>query len=61
MHVEKNEIRPAGDSGRSMWLVVVVVFGLMVAAWVTMFTIALRNPIESVPLEHRATGPSGAK
>lgn len=49
----------ASEAGSaSMWLAVIVVFGLMIAAWVTMFTIAAKNPIASVPLEHRSAEPS---
>ena len=57
----RNDTKHPEAGGASMWIVVVVVFGLMVAAWVAMFTIAMRNPVASVPLEHRTDGPSGPR
>ena len=34
----------------SLWLAVIGVFSLMIGAWIALFTIAARNPVQSVPL-----------
>lgn len=41
-------------SEMSLWIGVEIVFGLMAIAWTIMFTVATRNPVEVVPLAHRA-------
>jgi len=61
MNVDSKDLNPAEAGGPSMWLVVAVVFGLMIAAWVTMFTIAMRNPVATVPLEHHVPKPANAR
>ena len=50
------EIEPVAKSGpsRSLWVGVSVVFGLMALAWTVLFILTSRNPVETVPLEHRA-------
>ena len=42
------------SSSRSLWMGVAVVFTLMALAWTAMFIFSSRNPVETVPLEHRA-------
>ena len=41
-------------SAKSMWIGVGLLFGLMAVAWTVLFTLASKNPVESVPMEHRA-------
>lgn len=41
-------------SAKSLWIGVGLLFGLMAIAWAVLFTVASRNPVESVPLEHRS-------
>jgi cytochrome c-type biogenesis protein CcmH/NrfF len=37
----------------SLWAAVLTLFALLIGAWVVLFAIARRNPVETVPLEHR--------
>ncbi len=41
-------------SAKSLWIGVGLLFGLMAVAWTVLFTVASKNPVESVPIEHRA-------
>ncbi|WP_221029219.1 hypothetical protein [Actomonas aquatica] len=47
---------PEKDSGsaKSLWIGVGLLFGLLAVAWVTLFTLASKNPVETVPLENRS-------
>jgi hypothetical protein len=44
----------AGNSSRSLWIGVGLLFGLLAVAWAALFTAASRNPVQTVPLEHVA-------
>ncbi len=46
-------------SARSLWIGVGLLFGLMALAWVVLFTLAAKNPVESVPLEHSNSAEPG--
>ena len=37
----------------SLWTAVLALFALLIGAWIVLFAIARRNPVESVPLEHQ--------
>lgn len=37
----------------SLWLAVGGLFVLLLCAWAVMFTVAKKNPVQTVPLEHR--------
>ena len=41
------------NSARSLWIGVGLLFGLLAIAWGVLFTVASRNPVDTVPLEHR--------
>jgi hypothetical protein len=37
----------------TLWVAVLALFALLLGAWTVMFTVANRNPVQSVPLEHQ--------
>lgn len=39
---------------RKIWAFAGAAFLLLLVAWATLFTLAARNPVQSVPLEQRA-------
>ncbi len=47
------EEKEEAGSAKSLWIGVGLLFGLMAVAWAVLFTVASKNPVESVPLEHR--------
>ncbi len=38
----------------TLWAAVLGLFALLLGAWTVLFTIARRNPVQTVPLEHRS-------
>ncbi len=51
-------MKPSGD--RKLWLCVGLAFGLLFCAWTILFTLAARNRVATVPLEH-LSGPGSAR
>jgi hypothetical protein len=43
----------AKKSDWTLWAAVLAVFALLIGAWVVMFTLANRHPVQTVPLEPR--------
>ena len=46
-------------SAKSLWIGVGLLFGLLAVAWTVLFTVASKNPVESVPLEHASPAKPG--
>ncbi|MCF3650330.1 hypothetical protein [Synoicihabitans lomoniglobus] len=51
MNADDPKVKP---SAKTLWLGVGVLFVLMAIAWTILLTLASRNPVESVPVEHRS-------
>jgi hypothetical protein len=43
----------AAESRNTIWIFVVIIFGLMITAWVTFFVITSKHKVEEVPLQSR--------